>query len=180
MRDVVLGLTVVLADGRVIHTGGRARKSSSGCDLTRLFVGSEGTLGVITELTLRVYGLPEAISAAVCGFDTMEGAVQTVITIMQLGVPVARMELLDEMQVDAVNRYSRLNYPAKPTLLFEFHGTSSAAAAEHAQMAQEIAARTERAASSGLPTLRIAAGSGRRVTTRSLRRLLSAPDAGGG
>ena len=139
MRDVVLGLTVVLADGRVIHTGGRARKSSSGCDLTRLFVGSEGTLGVITELTLRGV-LPEAISAAVCGFDTMEGAVQTVITIMQLGVPVARMELLDEEQVEAVNRYSRLNYPAKPTLLFEFHGTSNAAAAEHAQMAQEIAA----------------------------------------
>jgi D-lactate dehydrogenase (cytochrome) len=140
MRDVVLGLTVVLADGRVIHTGGRARKSSSGYDLTRLFVGSEGTLGVITELTLRVYGLPEAISAAVCGFETMEGAVQTVITIMQLGVPVARMELLDEVQIAAVNRYSRLNYPAKPTLLFEFHGTSAAAAAEHAQMAHEIAA----------------------------------------
>ena len=140
MREVVLGLTVVLADGRIIHTGGRARKSSSGYDLTRLFVGSEGTLGVITELTLRLFGLPEAISAAVCGFDTMEGAVQTVITIMQLGVPVARMELLDEVQIDAVNRYSRLNYPAKPTLLFEFHGTSTAAAAEHARTAEEIAA----------------------------------------
>jgi D-lactate dehydrogenase (cytochrome) len=139
MREVVLGLTVVLADGRVIHTGGRARKSSSGYDLTRLFVGSEGTLGIVTELTLRLYGLPESISAAVCGFDSMEGAVQTVITVMQLGVPVARMELLDEVQIDAVNRYSRLSYPVKPTLLFEFHGTSAAAAAEHAQMAQEIA-----------------------------------------
>jgi D-lactate dehydrogenase (cytochrome) len=140
MRDVVLGLTVVLADGRVIRTGSRARKSSAGYDLTRLFVGSEGTLGVMTELTLRLYGLPEAISAAVCGFDTMEGAVRTVITIMQLGVPVARMELLDEVQVDAVNRYSRLDYPPKPTVLFEFHGTSAMAAAEHAQMAEEIAA----------------------------------------
>jgi len=139
MREAVLGLTVVLADGRVIRTGGRARKSSSGYDLTRLFVGSEGTLGVITEVTLRVYGLPEAVSAAVCQFDTMEGAVQSVITIMQLGVPVARIELLDEAQIDAVNRYSRLSYPLKPTIFFEFHGTSAAAVAEHAQTAQEIA-----------------------------------------
>jgi D-lactate dehydrogenase (cytochrome) len=139
MREAVLGLTLVLADGRVIRTGGRARKSSSGYDLTRLFVGSEGTLGVITEVTLRVYGLPEAVSAAVCQFDTMEGAVQSVIAIMQLGVPVARIELLDEAQIEAVNRYSRLAYPAKPTLFFEFHGTSAAAVAEHAQTAQEIA-----------------------------------------
>ncbi|MBI4886168.1 MAG: FAD-binding protein [Acidobacteria bacterium] len=140
MREVVLGLTVVLADGRIIHTGGRARKSSAGYDLTRLFVGSEGTLGVITDVTLRLYGLPEAVSAAVCGFDTMDGAVQTVITTMQLGVPVARMELLDEPQIDAVNRYSHLNYPLKPTIFFEFHGTSAAGVAEHAQSAQEIAA----------------------------------------
>ena len=139
MREAVLGLTVVLADGRVIRTGGRARKSASGYDLTRLFVGSEGTLGVITEVTLRLYGLPEAISAAVCQFDTMDGAVQTVITTIQLGVPVARIELLDEAQIDAVNRYSRLTYPPKPTLFFEFHGTSAAAVAEHAQTAQEIA-----------------------------------------
>ena len=140
MREVVLGLTVVLADGRVIRTGGRARKSSSGYDLTRLFVGSEGTLGVMTEATLRLYGLPEAVSAAVCPFDTMEGAVQTVITIVQLGIPVARIELLDEAQMDAVNRYSRLSYPVKPTLFFEFHGTSTAAVTEHAQTAQEFAA----------------------------------------
>ncbi|OFW00541.1 MAG: lactate dehydrogenase [Acidobacteria bacterium RIFCSPLOWO2_02_FULL_68_18] len=140
MREVVLGLTVVLAGGGVIHTGGRARKSSSGYDLTRLFVGSEGTLGVITEATLRLYGLPDAVSAAVCQFDTMEGAVESVITIMQLGVPVARIELLDEAQIDAVNRYSRLAYPLKPTIFFEFHGTSAAAVAEHAQTAQEITA----------------------------------------
>src|SRR5688572_20931591 len=140
MREVVLGLTVVLADGQMIHTGGRARKSSSGYDLTRLFVGSEGTLGVITEITVRLHGLPEAVSAAVCPFDTMEGAVQTVITTIQLGIPVARIELLDEVQIDAVNRYSRLSYPLQPTLLFEFHGTSHAAVTEHANTVQELAA----------------------------------------
>jgi D-lactate dehydrogenase (cytochrome) len=139
MREVVLGLTVVLADGRVIHTGSRARKSSAGYDLTRLFVGSEGTLGVITQVTLRLYGLPEAVSAAVCPFDTLHGAVQTVMTVIQLGIPVARIELLDEPQMEAVNRYSRLSYPLKPTLFLEFHGTSTAAVTEHAQTTQEIA-----------------------------------------
>jgi D-lactate dehydrogenase (cytochrome) len=131
---------VVLADGRVIHTGGRARKSSSGYDLTRLFVGSEGTLGVITEVTVRLHGLPDGISAAVCPFPTMEGAVQTVITTIQLGIPVARIELLDETQLDAVNRYSKLDYPVQPTLFFEFHGTSERSVAEHAQLVQELAA----------------------------------------
>jgi D-lactate dehydrogenase (cytochrome) len=140
MREAVLALTVVLADGRVIQTGGRARKSSAGYDLTRLFVGSEGTLGVITEVTLRLHGLPEGISAAVCPFPTMEGAVQTVITTIQLGIPVARIELLDEVQIDAVNKYSRLEYAVQPTLFFEFHGVSERAVSEHAQMAQEIAA----------------------------------------
>jgi len=140
MREAVLGLTVVLADGRVIRTGGRARKSSSGYDLTRLFVGSEGTLGVMTEVTLRLHGLPEAVSAAVCPFETMEGAVSTVMTTIQLGIPVARIELLDELQMDAVNRYSRLSYPLKPTLFFEFHGTSQESVAEHARTVQELAA----------------------------------------
>ena len=140
MREAVLGLTVVLADGRIIHTGSRARKSAAGYDLTRLFVGSEGTLGVMTEITVRLFGLPEAVSAAVCPFDTMEGAVQTVITTIQLGVPVARIELLDEIQLDAVNRYSKLNYVLKPTLFFEFHGTSQSAVAESATAVEEIAA----------------------------------------
>jgi D-lactate dehydrogenase (cytochrome) len=139
MRETVLGLTVVLADGTVIHTGGRARKSAAGYDLTRLFIGSEGTLGIITEIIVRLHGLPEAISAAICAFESMEGAVQTVITTIQLGIPVARIELLDEVQIDAVNRYSRLSYPQKPTLLFEFHGTSQAAVTEHANTVQELA-----------------------------------------
>jgi len=139
MREAVLGLTVVLADGRVIHTGSRARKSASGYDLTRLFVGSEGTLGVITEVTVRLFGLPEAISAAVCPFETMEGAVQTVITTIQLGIPVARLELLDEAQLEAINRYSKVNCALKPTLFFEFHGASAAAVSEAATSVQEIA-----------------------------------------
>ncbi len=123
MRENVLGLTVVLADGRVIRTGGRARKSSAGYDLTRLFVGSEGTLGVITEVQLRLYGIPEAVSSAVCSFETLEGAVSTVMLAIQSGIPVARIELLDDVQMDAINRYSKLDYPVRPTVFFEFHGT---------------------------------------------------------
>ena len=107
MREAVLGVTAVLADGRVIRTGGRARKSAAGYDLTRLFVGSEGTLGVITEVTLRLFGLPDGISAAVCPFQTFEGAVRTVITTLQLGIPIARIEFLDERMINAVNRYSK-------------------------------------------------------------------------
>jgi D-lactate dehydrogenase (cytochrome) len=140
MRETVRGLTVVLADGRVIQTGSRARKSSAGYDLTRLFVGSEGTFGVITEITVRLYGLPEAVAAAVCAFDSMEGAVRTVITTMQLGIPVARIELLDDVMIDAVNQFARLSHAVKPTLLFEFHGTSEAGVTENANDVRAIAA----------------------------------------
>jgi len=138
MRENVLGLTVVLADGRVIHTGTRARKSSAGYDLTRLFVGSEGTLGVIAEVTLRLHAQPEAVTAAICAFETIEGAVKTVIEAIQLGVGVARIEFMDEHQVDAVNRYSRLEMLVKPTLLFEFHGVSEASVEEAARMAEAL------------------------------------------
>jgi D-lactate dehydrogenase (cytochrome) len=139
MRENVLGLSVVLADGRVIRTGGRARKSAAGYDLTRLFVGSEGTLGVITEVQLRLYGIPEAISSAVCSFPTLEGAVKTVTQTIQLGIPVARVELLDEVQMDAINRYSDLNYPVQPTLFFEFHGSDNGVR-EQVELVGEIAA----------------------------------------
>ncbi|OYD85926.1 FAD-linked oxidase C-terminal domain-containing protein [Azospirillum brasilense] len=139
MRENVLGLTVVLADGRIIKTGGRARKSAAGYDLTRLFVGAEGTLGIITEVTLRLYGIPEAISSAVCPFNDIRGAVDTVIQTIQSGIPVARIELLDEVQMDAVNKYSKLDYKVAPTLFFEFHGTA-AGVKEQAEMVSAIAA----------------------------------------
>jgi D-lactate dehydrogenase (cytochrome) len=139
MRENVLALTVVLADGRIIRTSRRSRKSAAGYDLTRLFVGSEGTLGIITEVTLRLYGIPEAMAAAVCSFDSIGGAVDTVIQTIQLGIPVARIELLDEVQMDAVNKFSKLNYPVKDTLFVEFHGTE-AGVKEQAEMVQSIAA----------------------------------------
>jgi D-lactate dehydrogenase (cytochrome) len=138
MREAVLALEVVLADGRVIRTGSRARKSSAGYDLTRLFVGSEGTLGIITELTLRLHGVPEAMSAATCAFDRLEDAVSTVIQTIQMGVPVARIELLDALTIRGFNGYSAYSLPEKPTLFLEFHG-SSAGVAEQAETVGELA-----------------------------------------
>ena len=139
MRENVLGLTVVTPQGEVIHTGTRARKSSAGYDLTRLMVGSEGTLGVITEVTLRVYPLPEAISAATCTFPSIDAAVRTTIQIIQMGIPIARCELLDVHAVRAVNRHDKLTLTEAPMLLMEFHG-SAASVAEQAATVQEIAA----------------------------------------
>lgn len=123
MREAVLSLKVVTPDGRVIRTSRRARKSAAGYDLTRLFVGSEGTLGIVVEVTLRLHPIPETISAAVCGFDTLKGAVDTVVQSIQLGIPLARVEILDAMQMRAVNRWSKLDYPEVTTLFFEFHGS---------------------------------------------------------
>ncbi len=139
MRENVLSLKVVLADGRIIQTSRRTRKSASGYDLTRLFVGSEGTLGVITEVTVKLHGIPQHVAAAVCPFPTIEGAVNTCIATIQCGVPLARIELLDDDQMAAVNAYSKTDYKVAPTLMLEFHGTESGVA-EQVAMVQEIAA----------------------------------------
>ncbi|WP_380872483.1 FAD-binding oxidoreductase [Sphingomonas sp. DBB INV C78] len=125
MRENVLALKVVTPDGRVITTAHRARKSAAGYDLTRLFVGAEGTLGIITEVTLRLYGIPETISSAVCAFDDLEGAVATVVQAIQIGVPLARVELLDDVQIRAVNQWAKTDLAEKNTLFFEFHGTEA-------------------------------------------------------
>lgn len=141
MRENTLMLTVVTADGNIIKTGSRARKSAAGYDLTHIFVGSEGTLGIITEVTVRLYPLPEAVSAAVCSFSSVVDAVNTVIDTIQLGIPVARVEFLDENAVKAINAHNTgngLNLPVKPLLLFEFHG-SAHGVQEQAQQVQDIA-----------------------------------------
>ena len=123
MREAILSLRVVTPDGRDIRTARRARKSAAGYDLTRLMIGSEGTLGIITEITLRLHGIPEQISAAVCSFKTLAGAVDTVVQAIQLGIPLARVEILDDVQMRAVNKWSQLDYPELTTLFFEFHGS---------------------------------------------------------
>ena len=128
MRENVLSLGVVLPDGRYVRTGKRARKSSAGYDLTRMFVGSEGTLGVITDITLRLYGIPETISSAVCTYPNVDDAVNTVILTIQSGVPISRIELIDEVQMQALNKFSDLGYAERPTLFFEFHGTEAGVA----------------------------------------------------
>ncbi|HZD26126.1 MAG TPA: FAD-linked oxidase C-terminal domain-containing protein [Alphaproteobacteria bacterium] len=138
MRENVLSLTVVMADGRVIRTARRARKSSAGYDLTRLFVGSEGTLGIITEVTLKLYGIPEAVTSAVCAFPSLEAAVNTVILVIQSGIPVARMELLDDWGMKKICEYGKLDYKHADTLFFEFHGTE-AGVKEQAELVEAIA-----------------------------------------
>ena len=139
IRNNVLGLTVVMADGSVIKTGGRARKSAAGYDLTRLFVGSEGTLGVVTEIILRLHGIPEAIAAAVATFPTIDAAIASVIQVIQHGVPIARIELMDEVCVSAVNTYAHLSLDVMPTLFLEFHGSPSSVK-EQAQAVEKLLA----------------------------------------
>ena len=138
MRENVLSLKVVLADGRIIQTARRAKKSSAGYDLTRLFVGSEGTLGIITEVTVKLHPVQAAMSAALCAFPAIEGAAKTVIQTLQMGVPIARSELLCATTMAALNRYNKMSYREAPTLLLEFHGTE-ASVIEQAQTVQEIA-----------------------------------------
>ncbi|RYD61263.1 MAG: FAD-binding protein, partial [Sphingomonadales bacterium] len=138
MREAVLSLRVVTPDGRDIRTSRRARKSAAGYDLTRLLIGSEGTLGIITEVTLRLHGIPEVISSAVCAFETIGGAVDTVVQAIQLGIPLARVEILDDMQIRAVNRWSKLDYPELTTLFFEFHGSPNHVE-EQVAMTRELA-----------------------------------------
>ncbi len=139
MREAVLSLKVVTPDGKVITTSRRARKSAAGYDLTRLYVGSEGTLGIITEVTLRLHPIPEMISSAVCGFESLEGAITTVVQAIQVGVSLARVEILDDMQIKAVNAWSKLALPEVTTLFFEFHG-SPGGVAEQVEMVSALAA----------------------------------------
>ena len=138
MRENVLSLKVVLADGRILQTSRRAKKSAAGYDLTRLFIGSEGTLGIITEVTVKLYPVQEAMSAAMCAFDTVDGCTRTVIQTIQAGIPIARSEIVCEHTIEAINKYKKTSYRVAPTLFFEFHG-SKASVVEQAEAVQEIA-----------------------------------------
>ncbi|MGV3569918.1 MAG: FAD-binding oxidoreductase [Ramlibacter sp.] len=138
MREQVLSLEVVLPDGTLVQTGGRARKSAAGYDLTHLFVGSEGTLGIVTAVTLKLHALPEHIAAATCSFASLQQAVQAVMQTIQCGVPIGRVELLDDVQIEAVNRYSKMDLAVAPTLIFEFHG-SRGAVEDQIETVREIA-----------------------------------------
>ncbi|MGH7610547.1 MAG: FAD-binding oxidoreductase, partial [Candidatus Dormibacteria bacterium] len=146
MRENTLGLKAVLADGSVVKTGGRARKSAAGYDLTRLLVGSEGTLAVVVEVTVRVYGLPERVAVAVASLPDLHRAVGVVIAAIQSGIPLARIELLDEVMMEAINRQSSLEHPVQPTLFLEFHGAPQAVAEQvaEAQVLVEAASGTVR------------------------------------
>lgn len=140
MRENTMALTVVLADGRIVKTGSRARKSASGYDLTHLFVGAEGTLGLITEVTLRLHPVPEAISVATCSFGSVRDAIEAAIETIQMCISVARIEFMDELQVDACNKYSKTNYPVTPMLFFEFHGDSRRNVEDQAEAVRNIVA----------------------------------------
>jgi D-lactate dehydrogenase (cytochrome) len=167
MRENVLALEVVTAQGNVIRTGTRAKKSSAGYDLTRLMVGSEGTLGIMTEVTLKLYPLPEAISAATCSFPSIEAAVRTTIQIIQMGIPIARCELIDAGTVRMVNAYAKLGLREEPMLLMEFHG-SPAGVKEQAELVQDIAGEFGGNRSSGPPHPKTAPACGRHGTTPTL------------
>lgn len=160
MRENVLSLKVVLPDGRIIRTSRRARKSSAGYDLTRLFVGSEGTLGVFTEVTVRLQPIPAAISAAMCSFPTVGAAVSTVTQTIQAGIPVARMELADAVRMEAIIRYSKLDLPLAPVLWMEFHGTENS----RPRWSRRLQALTEATISRGQPTRKTEPNCGRHVT----------------
>ena len=170
MRDNVLSLNAVLADGTLLKTGQRARKSASGYDLTRLLIGSEGTLGIITELTLKLHGIPETILSAVCPFATIEGACNATIAAMQMGLPLARIELADEVQIRACNAYSHLTLAEQPTLFLEFHGSAAAHARAGRDLRRDRARAKGEGSSPGPSARRTAASSGRRATTPIGRR----------
>lgn len=140
MRENTLGLTVVLADGSIVHTGTRARKSSAGYDLTRLLIGSEGTLGIITEATLRLHPVPDAVAASVCVFDSIDAAVNTVTSLLQCGVPLARIELLDDVTMRSINAFKQLSFPEAPTIFLELHAFSREALAEQFALIDDVVA----------------------------------------